>query len=111
MYPDKGLIGNKLFAALRQSTSLLNIVVDPSNEPARYPLELQKYVQFLNVASQVMLRNRRVLHNWQCVCVLLASYRANVCSPIRDSMLSLMREVMCFVDYEDMEIVRERQKQ
>jgi hypothetical protein len=40
-------------------------------------------------------RNHRLLHNWRCICVLLASYRANVHSPIRDSMLSLMMDVMC----------------
>lgn len=32
-------------------------------------------------------RNRPLLHNWQCICVLLASYRANMHSPIRDSMV------------------------
>jgi hypothetical protein len=42
-------------------------------------------------------RNRRLLHNWRCICVLLASYRANVHSPIRDSMLSLMMDVMSFL--------------
>jgi hypothetical protein len=42
-------------------------------------------------------RNRRLLHNWQCISVLLASYRANAHSPIRDSMLSLMMDVMSFL--------------
>jgi hypothetical protein len=34
--------------------------------------------------------------------VLLASYRANAHSPIRDSILSLMRDVMMFLLPEDM---------
>jgi hypothetical protein len=110
---EEELIGEPLFTALRQSTSVQDILVDYAHEShdyMRYPLELPRYVQFLPVASEVMLRNRRALHNWQCVCVLLASYRANAHSPIRDSILSLMRDVMFFVDLEDMEIVRGRKQ-
>jgi hypothetical protein len=53
-------------------------------------------------------RNRRLLHNWQCSCVLLASYRANEASVIRDSMLSLMHDVMSFLVPADWEVVRAR---
>jgi hypothetical protein len=51
-------------------------------------------------------RNRRLLHNWQCISVLLASYRANEHSVIRDSILSLMTDIMCFLLPDDWYIER-----
>jgi hypothetical protein len=53
-------------------------------------------------------RNRRLLHNWQCICVLLASYRANHASVIRDSMLSLMTDVMSFLVPDEWYVERRR---
>jgi hypothetical protein len=55
------------------------------------------YVKGLQMKYKHEARNRRLLHNWQCICVLLASYRANKHSPIRDSVLSLMMDVMHFL--------------
>ena len=40
-----------------------------------------------------ILRNRRVWYNWCCVTILLASYRANRDSEIRDSILLLVGEI------------------
>lgn len=51
-------------------------------------------------------RNLRLLHNWQCICVLFASYRANAHSSICDSILSLVPEVMGFLVPEDWAVVR-----
>jgi hypothetical protein len=53
-------------------------------------------------------RNRRLLHNWQCICVLLASYRANVRSPIRDSILSLVMDVTSFLVPDEWYVLRSR---
>lgn len=53
-------------------------------------------------------RNRRLLHNWQCICVLLASYRANAKSRFRDSMLSLMVDVMSFLVPDEWYVERRR---
>jgi hypothetical protein len=75
-------------------TNLFELCVDV-NDANR---ELLKY--------QHEARNRRLLHNWCCICVLLASYRANRASVIRDSMLSLVSEVMDFLVPEDWEVVR-----
>jgi hypothetical protein len=51
-------------------------------------------------------RNRCLLHNWQCICVLLASYRANVHSPIRDSILCVMPSVMDFLVLDEWAVER-----
>jgi hypothetical protein len=50
-------------------------------------------------------RNMRLLHNWRCICLLLASYRANARSPIRDSILSLVRDIMHFLVPDDWYVV------
>jgi hypothetical protein len=55
--------------------------------------------------ASVLARNRRVLYNWQCTCVLVAAYRANRASVIRDSILPLTHDVMSLVD-DDVEIMR-----
>jgi hypothetical protein len=55
------------------------------------------FVQRAQLKHRHEARNRRLLHNWQSICVLLASYRANAHSPIRDSILSLMRDVTSFL--------------
>jgi hypothetical protein len=55
--------------------------------------------------ARLAWRNRRLLHNWQCICVLLASYRANAHSAIRDSMLSLVHDVMSFLVPDDVDLV------
>jgi hypothetical protein len=75
---------------LRSNVHLL----DTNLFDARYDLDDAKRRQ---VKHKHEARNRRLLHNWQCICVLLASYRANAHSPIRDSMLSLMVDVMSFL--------------
>jgi hypothetical protein len=50
-----------------------------------------------SLKHQFFARNHRLLHNWQRVCVLLASYRANCASVIRDSVLQLIPDVMDFL--------------
>jgi hypothetical protein len=69
--------------ALHENTKVIdtNIVEDP-------------------VCTACIMRNRRSLHNWRCVCVLLASYRANCHSPIRDSILSPMQDVTKFFGFD-----------
>jgi hypothetical protein len=95
--------------------SSFTLEFDYSSRPVSVPLEcLQRNVHLLNtnlfdycdeidVTQRPQLqhryesRNHRLLHNWRCICVLLASYRANAHSRIRDSMLSLMVDVMSFL--------------
>jgi hypothetical protein len=59
-------------------------------------------------ADRILMRNLRVRHNWQCICVLLASYRANAHSLIRDSILPLVCEVSDFLVSDDEEVDRNR---
>ena len=50
----------------------------------------------LGVRSKLRIhssRNRRLWYNWCCVTILLASYRANSGSEIRDSILPLIGEI------------------
>jgi hypothetical protein len=78
-------------SALQRNTRLL----DTDLFPSEHHLAGSKYLS----------RNRRLLHNWQCICVLLASYRANHASVIRHSMLSLLHDVMSFLVSDDWQVV------
>jgi hypothetical protein len=49
---------------------------------------------------KIITRNQHLLHHWQCVVFLVTSYRANKHSPIRDSVLTLVPQVMWFLDYD-----------
>jgi hypothetical protein len=74
---------------LKQNTSLLSFEFGAcSNRDWEFEGEF---------VTPLLSRNRRLLHTWRRICVLLASYRANHFSPIRDSILSLMSDVMCFL--------------
>lgn len=56
--------------------------------------------------SRICTRNRRQLHQWQCITLLLASYRANRASRIRDSILSLLPDITQFLVEDDMQVWR-----
>lgn len=104
----ENLLSNTTLATLlSRSPSLSHLKIHDAFawEPHPDSVALQKFLHAnvhltetnLDGATPYLARNRRLLHNWQCICVLLASYRANAHSPIRDSILSLMHDVTCFV--------------
>jgi hypothetical protein len=87
----------RTFAALgHTNVHLLNVIVGGGRAPLLTHSQIYAYTS----------RNRRLLHNWQCICVLLASYRANHLSSIRDSMLSLLHDVMQFLVPEEWTVQR-----
>jgi hypothetical protein len=59
-----------------------------------------------HLLSRICMRNRRQLHHWQCITLLLASYRANRASRIRDSILSLLPDITQFLVEDDMQVWR-----
>ena len=95
-------LSNDSFAALLQSQSLLDL--DLSQSTFLETTALNTSLLGLRVAShersatssdfKLILRNRRLWYNWCCVALLLSSYRANRGSEIRDSILSLIGEIV-----------------
>ena len=61
------------------NTNLLDVYETPNDE---------------RITFEFIHRNRRLWYNWCCVTLLLASYRANRDSEIRDSILSLIGEIV-----------------
>lgn len=104
-------IRKEICALVSPNTNLLQLKVTPDWDPN---LEWTEHIQcaltllredLFASFSQLTSRNRRLLHNWQCISLLLASYRANVHSPIRDSIITLAHEVIVFLVPHDMEVV------
>jgi hypothetical protein len=113
LVPDRVFPSTALATLLSQSPSITSLKFQPAGfiNLALRLQDVQRNVHLFNTnlfewcsdvdrseRAQLMYRlsarNHRLLHNWCCICVFLASYRANAHSPIRDSIVSIWKEEM-----------------
>lgn len=71
------------------NTSLLDLRASWDSKDRR----TRERISISDPEFKFILRNRRLWYNWCCVTILLASYRANRDSEIRDSILPLVGEI------------------
>eukprot|EP00823_Brevimastigomonas_motovehiculus_P006542 TRINITY_DN5434_c0_g1_i1.p1 TRINITY_DN5434_c0_g1~~TRINITY_DN5434_c0_g1_i1.p1 ORF type:complete len:533 (-),score=106.27 TRINITY_DN5434_c0_g1_i1:178-1776(-) len=93
-------IHSSLFSALNLSTSLLKLQLRLRENPS---LEEQKIVDCF--ARTLVVRNRASQHNWCCIALLIAFYRANRPSVLRNTLLYTLQQIMSFIEPEDAKIV------